>query len=368
MYLAWKELRYSKLRYSLVIGIMALVAYVVFMLSGLANGLSDGHKKAVVDWNADSIVLSSDSNKVASASVLKRSDIDRIDASQKAGVGLFSAAIHQTGQTRDEDKSNISVFGADRSSFVVPQVIDGRAYKTADEIIVSENLLDKGYKIGDTVNLGSDATDFTIVGVTPATTYSVVPVVYLNLDAYTSLKYGNQPFASDADEPISLVAIKGTPAQKVSINTSDADTKITALSLDTFVENLPGYSAQKLTLSTMIYFLFVVVAAIIGIFMYVITLQKTSIFGVLKAEGVSTGYLVRSIVSQSLIVGIIGVGVAFVLSYATSLGLPSAMPFTVNFAQWGLYAVILVGVSIVGGLFSIRTVTKVDPISAIGGE
>ena len=75
MYLAWKEIRYAKLRYSLIIGIMVLVAYVVFMLSGLANGLSDGHKKAVADWGAQTIVLSEDSNKVASASILLQSPI-----------------------------------------------------------------------------------------------------------------------------------------------------------------------------------------------------------------------------------------------------------------------------------------------------
>ena len=118
----------------------------------------------------------------------------------------------------------------------------------------------------------------------------------------------------------------------------------------------------------MVYFLFVVVAAIVGIFLYVMTLQKTALFGVLKAQGVSTGYLVRSIVGQSLIVSIAGVLIAFVLSYLTSLVLPAAMPFTVNLLQWCLYGMVLIFVSIIGGLFSIRTVTKVDPITAIGGE
>ena len=138
------------------------------------------------------------------------------------------------------------------------------------------------------------------------------------------------------------------------------------MTFDDFVENLPGYSAEKLTLNAMVYFLFVVVAAIVGIFLYVMTLQKTALFGVLKAQGVSTGYLVRSIVGQSLIVSIAGVLIAFVLSYLTSL--PAAMPFTVNLLQWCLYGMVLIFVSIIGGLFSIRTVTKVDPITAIGGE
>ncbi|MEQ7290534.1 ABC transporter permease [Enterococcus gallinarum] len=363
MYLAWKEIRYAKLRYSLIIGIMLLVAYVVFMLSGLANGLSDGHKKAVADWGAQTIVLSEDSNKVASASILTRGDLSRVEAKEKAAVGLASSAISHKGKT---EKTNISVFGAEADQFVVPKVIDGRNYRSTNEVIVSENLLPEGFALGDHIQLGGDDQVFTIVGVTKATTYSVVPVLYLNLDAYAQLKYGNQEF-DQSNGPISLIATK-EPKSDVKLIQSKDQTKLTALTFDDFVENLPGYSAEKLTLNAMVYFLFVVVAAIVGIFLYVMTLQKTALFGVLKAQGVSTGYLVRSIVGQSLIVSIAGVLIAFVLSYLTSLVLPAAMPFTVNLLQWCLYGMVLIFVSIIGGLFSIRTVTKVDPITAIGGE
>lgn len=101
--------------------------------------------------------------------------------------------------------------------------------------------------------------------------------------------------------------------------------------------------------------------------MYVITLQKTAIFGVMKAQGIGNGFLVRSIVAQAFIVGVIGVIGAFVLAYGTSFVLPEAMPFAVMLERWLLYSGILIIVAILGGLFSIRTVTKVDPITAIGG-
>jgi len=364
MYLAWKEIRYAKLRYSLIIGIMLLVAYVVFMLSGLANGLSDGHKKAVSDWGASSIILSEDSNKVASASILTQGDLDRISAKEKAAVGLTASAIAHAGT---DEKTNLSVFGAAADSFVVPKVIGGRLYQATNEVIVSENLLDDDYQLGDQITLGSDDTTFTIVGVTKATTYSVVPVLYLDLDAYAQLKYGQQAYTDDSQKPITLIATKSA-ASAVSLDNKDETTKLTTLSMDDFIQNLPGYAAEKLTLNAMVYFLFIVVAAVVGIFLYVMTLQKTSLFGILKAQGVATSYLVRSIIGQSLIVSIVGVALAYLLSFLTSLVLPAAMPFTVDLIQWSLYGVVLILVSMIGGLFSIRTVTKVDPITAIGGE
>ncbi|WP_412989892.1 ABC transporter permease [Pediococcus siamensis] len=368
MFLAYKEMRYAKLRFILIIGIMVLVAYVVFMLSGLASGLANGHKKAIADWHSQTVVLSADSNKVASASILKQADLARVHAggAKKAAVGIFSSAIQKQGSHK---RTNMTVFGAKATAFVVPKVISGRRYRNAHEIIVSKNLSEENhYRLGDEVRLGSLHHKFKIVGITKATTYAVAPVAYANLNAFTKLKYGGQPFQSDREKPINLIAVKTKTPKKVRITTTAADTKVTKMSSATLIQNLPGFSAEKITLNTMIDFLFVVVAAIVGIFLYVMTLQKTALFGVLKAQGIKTAYLVVSVVSQALMVGVIGVALAFCLSYLTSLILPAAMPFSLDGVQWLIDGGILILVSILGGLFSVRTVTKVDPIKAIGGE
>lgn len=356
MFLAWKEIRYAKLRYGLIVGIMILVAYVVFMLSGLANGLADGNRTAIDDWGASSIILSEDSNKIANASQLQKKDIERVTAKEKAGVGIYSTAVEKRS---GGDKTNVSIFGTVNNSFIVPKVVKGRLYKNNNEVIVSENLLSEGYKLNQSVKVNDQL--LKIVGVTKETTYTLAPVLYVTPTTFKTLKYGSQP---TSNEPISLIATKG----KTTINNPEGQTKLDKMTPETFIENIPGYTPEKLTLNTMIYFLFVVVTAIIGIFMYVITLQKTSIFGVMKAQGIATSYLVRSILAQAFLVGFIGVAIAIGLSVGTSLILPNAMPFALHWTEWALYSVVLVMVAMIGGLFSMRTVTKVDPVTAIGGE
>ncbi|MDU5332963.1 ABC transporter permease [Enterococcus sp.] len=356
MFLAWKEIRYAKLRYGLIVGIMILVGYVVFMLSGLANGLADGNRTAIDDWRASTIILSEDSNKIANASQLQKKDVDRVTAKEKAGVGIYSTAVEEKS---GGEKTNVSIFGTDNNAFIVPKIIKGRLYKNNNEVIVSENLLSEGYKLNQKIKINDQT--LKIVGVTKETTYTLAPVIYLDHSTFKALKYGSQP---TGNEPINLIVTKG----KTTIDNPNGQTKLDKMTPETFIENIPGYTPEKLTLNTMIYFLFIVVTAIIGIFMYVITLQKNAIFGVMKAQGVSTSYLVRSILAQAFLVGIIGVLVAVALSVGTSLVLPSAMPFSVHWTEWALYSVILVFVAMIGGLFSMRTVTKVDPVTAIGGE
>ncbi|MCF1685420.1 ABC transporter permease [Tetragenococcus halophilus] len=354
MFLARKEMRYSKLRFGLIIGIMVLIAYVVFMLSGLARGLAEEFKKGVEDWNAQEIVLSEEANKTLTASQLTRDDLNDVADSPKASIGLYSGAIKGTQQ-------NITIFGTQKNAFLIPKLTQGNNLSKENEILISQNLADTGYQIGDKIKIGQYNQDLTIVGIFPETYYTVSPVVYTDLDTWTELKFGNQSFAEDKDKPINAIATK----EKATIEDQNDDFDV--LSTSELIDNIPGYSAQNLTLDAMIYFLFITAAAVIGIFMYVITLQKTSIFGVLKAHGIRNWFIAKSLIAQSFMVGIIGVGIAMFLAYLTSLILPTAMPFAIIWSQWLLYSGVLILVAIIGGLFSVRTLTKVDPITAIGG-
>ena len=63
---------------------------------------------------------------------------------------------------------------------------------------------------------------------------------------------------------------------KVKIDSSISN-QYKVLSISDLINDIPGYSAQNMTLSAMIYFLFLIVLLIIGVFMYVITLQKVQI-------------------------------------------------------------------------------------------
>lgn len=358
MFLAIKEMRYSKVRYGLIVGIMFLVSFVVFTLSGLATGLANEFKQAADDWQADEIVLSADANKGFAASQLNRGDLAQVDAKEKAPIGLYNGAISEKG-----NKIDITVFGTDQKASLLPKVTKGSSFTKDNEIIVSQNLADKGYHIGDKVKIGKLDTKLTVVGIFPETYFTVTPVAYTNLDTWTHIKFNGTPYQNDDAKPLNAIVTKGSDTTAK----NDGSTDLQKITMTDFIESLPGYSAQNLTLNAMIYFLFVIVAAVVGIFMYVITLQKTSIFGVMKAQGISNSFIARSIIAQAFTVGVMGVLGAFVLAYGMSFVLPDAMPFLVQFPQWTLYSIILIIVAVLGGLFSIRTVTKVDPITAIGG-
>ena len=47
MFLAWNEIRRNKLKFGLIIGVLTMISYLLFLLSGLANGLIRSEERRV---------------------------------------------------------------------------------------------------------------------------------------------------------------------------------------------------------------------------------------------------------------------------------------------------------------------------------
>ncbi|EOH92777.1 hypothetical protein UAW_02816 [Enterococcus haemoperoxidus ATCC BAA-382] len=363
MFLGLEEMKYFKLRYTLVIGVIVLVAYVAFMLSGLANGLAQGVRQGVDQWDATSIILSEDANKSLNASSLVMDDLNQVEADKKEPLGQYAGALNKVGQNKDVDKINISLFGVTENSSIKPKLVEGRYFKNSGEIIIPQNLVDKGIMLGDNVKIGKLDKELKVVGITKQNSFSIVPLIYTSLNQWQELKFGK--IIEGTKAPINGIVVRSTKTNDIKLQ--DTDDHLAKYEINAFIEKLPGYSEQNLTLNAMIYFLFVITAAIIGIFIYVMTLQKTSLFGVMKAQGISNGYIIKSIIAQTFILGVIGVLIGVVLTLLTNIVLPSAMPFELDSMNLLVYSIVLIIVAVLGGVFSIRTVTHVDPMKAIGG-
>lgn len=63
MFLGIKELIHSKLRYSMIMGIIILIAWLVFILSGLGNGLSSLSAASIKNIDADYVVFDENAEK-----------------------------------------------------------------------------------------------------------------------------------------------------------------------------------------------------------------------------------------------------------------------------------------------------------------
>ncbi|HDJ7103139.1 ABC transporter permease [Staphylococcus aureus] len=349
MFLAWNEIRRNKLKFGLFIGVLTMISYLLFLLSGLANGLINMNKEGIDKWQADAIVLNKDANQTVQQSVFNKKDIENKYKKQ--------ATLKQTGEivSNGHQKDNVLVFGVEKSSFLVPSLIEGHKATKDNEVLADETLKNKGFKIGDTLSLSQSDEKLHIVGFTESAKYNASPVIFTNDATIAKI---NPRLTGDK---INAVVVRDTNWKDKKLNQ-----ELEAVSINDFIENLPGYKPQNLTLNFMISFLFVISATVIGIFLYVMTLQKTSLFGILKAQGFTNGYLANVVISQTLILALFGTAFGLLLTGVTGAFLPDAVPVKFDVLTLLVFAIVLMIVSVLGSLFSILTIRKIDPLKAIG--
>lgn len=349
MFLAWNEIKRNKLKFSLIIGVLVLISYLLFLLSGLAKGLINMNTEGIDDWNANAIVLNKNANETIQQS---KFNISLVNDKFKD-----SALLKQTGvivSSKDEEENAI-FFGTEKDSFLVPKVIEGEESHHDNEVLIDESLKEKGFEVGDELELTQVDEVLKIVGVTESAKFNASPVIFGDFDTF----YKINPMLSN-DETNALV-VKDKDFSDVEL-----DNDLEVLAIEDFIEELPGYKEQNLTLNFMIGFLFVISATVIGVFLYVITLQKINLFGVLKAQGFTNGDLAKVMLSQTFILAVIGTIIGLILTLATALVLPDIVPIKFEYSTLTLYGAILIIVSLFGSLFSIFTIRNIDPLEAIG--
>ena len=76
-------------------------------------------------------------------------------------------------------------------------------------------------------------------------------------------------------------------------------------------------------------------------------------------------YISKSIIAQTLILALLGVLIGFGLTILTGLFLPAAVPYQNNYIFLAAVMAGLLVFALLGAVFSVRTIVKVDPLVAI---
>lgn len=356
MFLAFKELKYSKMKFALIITVIVLISYLVYFLTSLANGLASSYTNAINQWDSDEVVLTLDANDNLMMSYMVQEDFDNVSVNgEKSKLGLFPAVISNPDAVDVlESRLDVYFFGIEDNSFLKPKTDEPLTLKD-NQVIVDDELQKEGYEVGDKFKVTGSDELYEIIGFSNKTTYQTAPVIFMNLSTWQQYRYGTQ----NTPDLFSGVIVRG--------ETTDLEENLVTYSTDDFIATLPGYTAQVLTFSVMIIFLIIISAFVLGIFIYVLTIQKTSMFGVMKAQGISNKYIGGSVIVQTFLLVAIGIVIGLSLTAVTGFFLGSVIPFATNYLFYAIITLAFFVFALFGGLFSVSAVLKIDPLKAIGG-
>lgn len=360
MFVAWRDLRFAKGRFALMGTVVVLITLLVGLLSGLTAGLARENTSAVTGLNADHIAFAAppDGQSVSFTGSTVREAAWRsweeqpgITAAQPLGIRTLNAAA-----VAGERAAAVSAFGVEPGSGLAPR----GAPAGPGEVVLSEQAAeDLAAGAGDRLRIGGD--EVTVAAVAGDASYSHTPVVWTSLADW-------QRFGADGEggaEHATVIALTTTDGADLAAGDRAAGTS--TLTLDGSLTAIGSYQAENGSLQLMRGFLFAISALVIGAFFTVWTIQRSGDVAVLKALGASTPYLLRDALGQAVVMLAIGTGVGTALASGIgALVSGGAVPFVLEASTVLFPAAVMIALGAVGAALSIRRITAVDPLTALG--
>lgn len=370
MFLAIKEIMYAKWRFVMISMILVLISWLVFILSGLGNGLSSLSAATFQKMDVDYVAFEDGARHSMTRSVISENlveDLKRHEQIEDAAVmGSHVAVILKEGLEDDNEKIDVSILGIEPGSFLEPSVIEGdRLVNDGNyKAIVNDSLKEQGISIGDTLEIEGSTDELEVIGFVKGESFNHLPSIFIAIDDWRSIHFAAPGSEKGTKNPVNAIMLQGE-----SIEPDKLESEFEGIEIATkrdAINGIPGYTAENGTIMMMLGFLFVISAFVIGVFFYVLTLQKVNQFGVMKAIGASNLFLAKAVVSQITLLATISIGVGIILTYIIAAILPEGMPFALDPMLVVIYALVLLVISVLSSLISVRRITKIDPLHAIG--
>ncbi|WP_406382614.1 ABC transporter permease [Streptomyces sp. NBC_01618] len=359
MFVAWRDLRFAKGRFALMGTVIVLITLLVGLLSGLTAGLGRQNISAITGLPADRIAFaapSSGQDVSYSNSTVTREQWKRW--AEAPGVsGAEPLGISTTKATAGDRSEGVSVFGVRPGSGLAPDSgkIDDRS------VVLSAAAADGlGVKPGDTVTVAGRS--LTVAATSGDASFSHTPVVWTSLTTWQK----TAPPTGGSDGPEATV-IALTTSSDAEVDATDKAVGTKTVSKDDSLSAIGSYTSENGSLQLMRGFLFAISALVIGAFFTVWTIQRSGDVAVLKALGASTASLLKDALGQAVVLlaggTLIGTGLAAAVGAAVS---GSSVPFLLTPATVLVPAAVMILLGALGAALSIRRITSVDPLTALG--
>lgn len=368
MKLALRELWRRPGRFVVATVILTLIALLLMFLGGLLDGLVAGSTGALRAQRGQLIVFSTTSRKSLVRSRITpeiRTQVERVAGpANVGGLGSVQLGSRVPGHG-PRDLVPVVLMGYELAPRGLPLTPppDGEAY--ADRSLESQ-----GVHRGTIVALGPARTPITIIGFVDDTRYLGQGTLWGSLATWRATQSANRPGERVGPGVVQALIVRTAPAHAATPAAIDAATSgaTTTLTISQAIDALPGVSQQQTVFDQIIGVTVLIAIVVVALFFALITIERTALYGVLKALGASSATLFWGVLLQALIVTLIASAIGVIASLVVAAVIPpGTIPFVATPLRLISSTAYLAIAAVIGCAFSLRRVLRVDPAAAIGG-
>lgn len=379
MFIALRDIVFAKGRFLLMGFVVLLIAFLMTFLSGLSAGLVSNNVSGLMKVPATHFAFQYDDRPTFRGSLVERGMWQNWRA--RPGVIAAEPFGHATFNARGagDEPLELVLWGIAPGSFLAPPITAGEVLGRVDNgAVISSLLADRGVKIGDRITLDRVLTELVVVGIADERNFEHTPIVYVPLPKWQEATYG-PPGGAPPGEKLpdavfqyaSAIALRLAP--NVDLKAADKALGTTTLTREESYGTSPAYTIEIYTVAAIQGFLVLVSVVLLGAFFAIWTIQRTAELGLVKALGASNAYLLRDSLGQALLLMAVGVALGAALGLGTgylfkAMTTGLGFPFILEPAKVGASTALLLLAGVTGGAISVRLITRVDPIIALGRD
>jgi putative ABC transport system permease protein len=342
-----RDLQWRRRRFVIAGVATALVFAMTLLLTGMTAAVNNEMKRTVNRFTADAWIVPAGANGVFTQP-------PRIPVSAGpgiaglAGVERAEPMLALRGTVSDDGVQDVNIIAQEADGLGWPEVDEGTSRMDPGEAVVDEVL---GYEVGDTVTVAGRALQ--VAGVASKVSYTFgIGTVFVLMEDGQALALGGAPLAT-------AYVLHGIP--------EEIPDGFDVLTNDDVLDDINRPMSRGTESISLIQALLTITAAgIVGLIVYLSSIERTSDLAVMKATGASRRFMASGLVLQALLLSV----VAALVGGALSQFLVPMFPITLE-VTGGAYiqlAILAVSVGILASLAGVWRALRVDPASAFGGS
>lgn len=355
MFVAGRDLRFARGRFALMGAVIVLLTLLVVLLSGLTAGLGRESTSAIADLPADQLVFSVPADGEAISFTASSVD-ERLRQQWQAVPGVTGAALLGVATTRARSGTRtaaLSAFGVAPDAGLAP---DGGRIGPGRVVLSRGAAVALDARVAAAVTLAGRR--LTVAAIAGDASYGHTPVVWTSLADWRRLAPGGP------DGRATVLAL--TTDSDAGLRSADARLGTRTVTRADALPAIGSYAAEHRSLQLMRGLLFAISALVVGAFFAVWTVQRGGDVAVLKALGASTGYLLRDALGQALVLLIAGTATGGLVAAAIGAAASGTVPLVLDATTVQVPAAVMTLLGMVGAGLSVRRITAVDPLVALG--
>lgn len=356
--LAWSEIRFARLRFALIVLVVALLSALVFVMGAIGVGLGHANVSAVRALPGDGLALQAEIDQTLPRSVLTREQVAAIAADPAVAWAEPLVVSSLMAQEGEEPRFGVSVLGVPADSRALPA---GVRLGTGDAVLDAE-LDGAGIEPGAVLRLGPRQRALRIAATRTGATLSHQPTLFVADATAQQLRADLAGARASAAGTVSAAMIGLKDGRTLS---DVAVPGVEAVERETAARAMPGYRGELMTSQLVQVCLYVIGAALLTTFFWMVTVQKAASLAVLRATGLSARTLAASLLVQVLGLTVAGLAVGWLIAAALTAAIPDAISAVLRAGDVFSAAAILLVLAVLAAGLALRTLLRTDPLLAL---